>query len=103
MWVFCMRQVLTLSLPALCDWHTWTAHAYLWDLQGHTSTEYKAAHAACLLLGRRAAVLEEQLAGAACVLVMEYVPGPALLATEEPFQVALLATTAADLGRFVAA
>ena len=46
-------------------------------------------------------MLEEQLAGAACVLVMEYVPGPALLATEEPFQAALLATTAADLGRYV--
>ena len=71
------------------------------DLQGHTAAEYKAAHAACLLLGRRAAVLEEQLAGAACVLVMDYVPGPALLATNEPFQAAALPSTAADLGRFV--
>lgn len=68
-------------------------------LQGPTAAEYKAAHAACLLLGRRAAGLEEQVASASCVLVMEYVPGPAFLATSKPFQPALLPTTAADLGR----
>ena len=83
---------------ALCGKKT-ALQFFLSVLQGPTAAEYKAAHAACLLLGRRAAGLEEQIASASCVLVMEYVPGPAFLATSEPFQPALLPTTAADLGR----
>jgi len=67
--------------------------------QGASAPEFKAAHAACLLQGRRAAGLAEQLARAACVLVMEFVPGAALLAAGEPFQPARLPATATDLGR----
>lgn len=67
--------------------------------QGATAEEWKEAHGAAMLLGRRGADLEEQMARSACMLVMEYIPGRALFHLQQPFQPAQILRTAEDLGR----
>ena len=71
-------------------------------MQGVTQAEWKQAHGAALLLGQRGADLEEQMGNSACVLVMDYIPGRALLSEREPFQAPHLLRTAEDLGRCTA-
>ncbi|EIE20699.1 hypothetical protein COCSUDRAFT_57268 [Coccomyxa subellipsoidea C-169] len=66
---------------------------------GATAEEWKEAHGAAMLLGRRGADLEEQMARSACMLVMEYIPGRALFHLQQPFQPAQILRTAEDLGR----
>ena len=68
-------------------------------MQGATQAEWKQAHGSALLLGQRGADLEEQMGSSACVLVMDYIPGRALLSEQEPFQAPHLLRTAEDLGR----
>ena len=67
--------------------------------QGATQGEWKEAHGSALLLGQRGADLEEQLGSSASLLVMEYIPGRALLSEQEPFQAQHILRTAEDLGR----
>ncbi len=67
--------------------------------QGASAGEWKEAHGSALLLGRRGADLEEQMARSACMLVMEYIPGRGLFQLLEPFQPPQILRTAEDLGR----
>lgn len=67
--------------------------------QGKTAGEWKEAYSAAVLLGRRGAILGEQMQHDACMLVMEYVPGRALFTLDEPFTSGHLLRTAAELGR----
>ena len=69
------------------------------DCQGATAGEWKEAHGAAMLLGRRGADLEEQMARSPCMLVMEYIPGSGLFDLEQPFQAHQIMRTAEDLGR----
>ena len=66
-----------------------------------SATEWKDAHGASLLLGRRGAELEEALARSAAVLVLGLVPGMPLLALPEPFAPPTVLRTAEDLGRLM--
>ena len=68
-------------------------------MQGATQAEWKEAHGSALLLGQRGADLEEQMGRSVCMLVMEYIPGRALLSEQEPFQALHILRTAEDLGR----
>ena len=67
--------------------------------QGGTQAEWKDAHGAAMLLGRRGAELDEAMARATCCLVMEYVPGRSLFHEPQPFAPQQLLRTAEDLGR----
>lgn len=69
------------------------------DDKGATAGEWKEAHGAAMLLGRRGADLEEQMARSPCMLVMEYIPGRGLFQLQEPFQPPQILRTAEDLGR----
>ena len=75
--------------------------AFWASVQGATQPEWKEAHGSALLLGQRGADLEEQMGSSACLLVMEYIPGRALLSEQDPFQAQRVLRTAEDLGRCV--
>lgn len=68
-------------------------------LQGGSQAEWKQAHGAAMLLGGRGAELEELMGRAACLLVMEYVPGQPLFQAPQPFAPGQVLRTAEDLGR----
>ena len=68
-------------------------------MQGRTAGEWKEAYSSAVLLGRRGSTFVEQMSHDTCMLVLEYVPGRALLKTEEPFTSSRCLATAAQLGR----
>ena len=91
----CCHQI---QARCTCQLDSASSHA-AFAMQGATQSEWKDAHCAAMLLGRRGADLEELMGRSACMLVMEYIPGRPLFDLEEPFQATHIMRTAEDLGR----